>query len=208
MPKGFMINVYKGGSLFNNGQYSLLPIKGYQGIPTEHDDPSAEQPYCYGDHPENKGGLKKIEVGDYLIFHVTLTHYATQETARYITGGFKIRLIIKVGHLTMGDKECYLHNWHVKHNDMTATLYTAEKLIPHTKEMFMRRPLLFSVALADELKLKIKEREGYSEHRRIAYATRAVRKLEQQELNILFKRIKQREEKWTSDHYKTKFSLD
>ena len=180
MSYGFLINVYDPGILFPDGTYQIKPAK-YKG--DLHYDPPFMPPYHYGDHPENKMGLKSLRPYDVLIFHTTLKD--EHESNRYIIGGFYVKETVLVGNMNEQELMDYQNNPHVDKGDLTATIYKAETLFFDKYRFYLEKPLLFTTNLADILKLKVKWNQKHTPYQQIAWATRAVRKIDNNTLNLL-----------------------
>ena len=181
MSSGFLINVYDPGKLYADGTYKIIPAK-YKG--KLHYDPLFTQPWHYGDHPENKVGLKSLVPWDVLLFHTTLAF--DKEPNRYIIGGFYVKSKVLVGNLDKQDLMDYAENPHVQENDFTATIYKCQELFFDPTKFYITPPLLFNKKVAELLKLNVKWKEAHTPYQQIAWATRAVRKVDYRTLQNLF----------------------
>jgi len=184
--KGFLINVYNKSNLLDTGIFYPVAVK-YRGH--SHIDPLPFTPFCYGDHPENKTGLKGLEIGDALIFHTTL--FDSNETQRYIIGGMVVGSINLVKNLSSSTKERYTYNPHIFHNDEEATFYyNCKSLFPwqirQTRRiLYLRPPLPFNKPLANALDLNIQWKPEHTPYQQIAWSTRAVRKVSSDKVELL-----------------------
>lgn len=181
MSYGFLINVYDVGELQEDGTMKIVPAI-YKG--ESHYDPPFMPPFHYGDHPENKTGLKSLVPYDVLIFHTTLAYRGTKN--RYVIGGFYVSAKKQVGNLDAQELIDYAENPHVQSNDLTATIYKCRELFFDPRDFYLKPPLLFSKELADMLGLNIKWKTKHTPYQQIAWATRAVRKISHRKLQQLF----------------------
>lgn len=185
---GFLINVYDKGMIYKNNTYTISPVI-YRGH--LHIDPVVTPPYCYGDHPENKVGLKSFQLGDALIFHSTLID-EKRSPYRYIIGGMKIGSIKKVRDLNKREKKKYQENPHVFHKDEMATLYYDIEPLFQDEITYYENPnpylkiaLPFTAQIANDIGLKIHWKKQFKPYQQIAWSTRAVRKIEEDKVNLI-----------------------
>ena len=156
-----------------------------------HDDPILEE-FTYGDVDARGRKLRSLEKGDYVFFHTTISgkkcitayyvvdrYWDTAEAAR----DKNIKAKYKSPHISR-----FLRGGLSDQDDV---MIFGDPILSRV----LSRPLLFDKALAKRLSLRIRFPSGKSETRAIGEATRAWRKLTDDDVKTLLKAIKASEEK-------------
>lgn len=147
-----------------------------------HPDPAFnEYTYGYSDTKARVEKLKKLEKGDYIFFHTSI------RGKKYITSYYVVDRIL--------DTSDAIKDRNIKAKYNNPHLLEKPRILdaivfgdPITSRN-LDRPLLFDKQLAKKLSLNIKFTKDKTEKDCINYATRAWRKLEDKDVNMLLKRI-------------------